>query len=83
MQSGYFPSNSSMGNAPRPAVSMNPMMGNTMGGNMPRPMGSAGGVPRPMGMNTQQAPYNNRGPAGNMGGGYDPFSSLGGMQQRK
>lgn len=82
MGSGYFPPGVG-GGAPRPSAPMNPMAGNTMGG-MPRPMGAPmggmGSAPRPMAMN-QQAQYN-RGPAG-MGGGYDPFSSLGGVQQQR
>lgn len=80
MGSGYFPS----GGAPRPSAPMNPMAGNAMGG-MPRPMGAPmggmGSAPRPMAMNQQQAQYN-RGPVG-MAGGYDPFSSLGGVHQQR
>lgn len=78
MSSGYFPQG-----VPRSGGSMTPMtpMGNTgLGGNIPRPMGSApmGGTPRPMSMN-QQTQYN-RGQMNS--GGYDPFSSLGSMQRK-
>lgn len=81
MGGGYYPQG-----APRPAGGMNPMMGGASGvnGSMPRPMGAPmGGAPRPMGMAQSTAQFNRPGQAGMNGGGYDPFSSLGGMQQRK